>query len=62
MTGPLDRLFGAAPGPPLPDLEKVYDAIRDVRAEKTPSAWTEAERRLFRMLPEGRDEKAVPNR
>lgn len=53
VSSSFDRLFGVAPGPP-PDtrLERLYEAIRDLRASKTPSTWTEAERRLFELLPE----------
>lgn len=33
-------------------VEALLNAIRDHRATKTPATWTEADRRLYQLLPE----------
>lgn len=35
-------------------MDHLFDAIRDLRATKTPQAWTPREAALFALLPEAR--------
>lgn len=39
---------------PEPTMDGLFDAIRALRATKTPATWTPRERELFALLPEAR--------